>query len=245
MTFTKPIFPAAAIADAKEHARSVYPQESCGLIVGDVKEAFYIRCQNRAADPLQDFLIDPEQLLTAGAQLLAVVHSHPNGVAQPSAADMRGQMDSGCIWGVLAVTGQDVSEPVWWGDYRLEQPLVGRDFILGISDCYSLIRAWYWQERKVKLPDFAREGYWWKDGTDLYGAGFSQAGFVPVALEEVRYGDVFLGQVRSPVPNHGGVLLADGLMLHHVENRLSRHEPFGAWQKYITHYLRFVGLPHA
>jgi len=51
-------------------------------------------------------------------------------------------------------------------------------------------------------------------------------------------GDVFLAQVRAPVPNHGGVYLDGGLILHHLEGRLSRREPLGPWRRFVTHALR-------
>lgn len=243
MAFRQPNFAAAAIAAAKAHAVACYPEESCGLIVGPPGQEVYVACRNIAENPREDFHIDAQDQLAAGSALVAVVHSHPDKLARPSAADMRSQIATGLVWGIIALNAQDVAEPVWWGDFCLEQPLVGRSFVHGVNDCYSLIRAYYWQERRVMLPEFPRDAQWWHEGGDIYRDGFGQAGFIVIKPEEARPQDVFLGQVRSRVPNHGGIMLAGGLALHHLDGRLSRREPVTPWLKYITHWLRFVGLP--
>lgn len=242
MAFPKPDFAPGVISAAQQHARESWPNESCGLIVGDA----YMPCVNRAGNPLEHFRIDPDNLLSAGDNLRAVIHSHPDGERAPSAADMRGQIDTGCIWGIIPCTELDMFAPVWWGDFRLDEPLVGRDFIHGVTDCGTIIRSWYWQEKQILLPEFPRDDNWWKDGQDIYQAVYAKAGFKRINPSEARTGDVFLGMVRSKVPNHGGVLVSDkGLALHHLENRLSRHEPILPWMKYVTHWLRYDGAPDA
>jgi cell wall-associated NlpC family hydrolase len=46
-------------------------------------------------------------------------------------------------------------------------------------------------------------------------------------------------QVASPVPNHAAVYLGDGLILHHLQGRLSSRDVYGGyWQKVTTHALR-------
>jgi cell wall-associated NlpC family hydrolase len=53
-------------------------------------------------------------------------------------------------------------------------------------------------------------------------------------------------QVASPVPNHASVYLGDGLILHHLQGRLSSRDVYGGyWQKVSTHALRHPDLhPH-
>lgn len=237
MTFPKPDFDAVALAAAADHAAACYPQESCGLIVAGA----YHPCDNVSPAPETEFAIDPAEIVKAGADLQAVIHSHPDGLARPSAADMRAQIDLGCVFGIIPCMGGVAEAPLWWGDYRLDELLIGRRFIPGACDCYSLIRGYYWQMHQVKLPDFARDEQWWKDGGDLYQQNFKAAGFVEVARADIQPGDVFLGMVRADVPNHGGVFLERGLFLHHLEGRLSRREPIGGWDKFITHCLRYAG----
>jgi cell wall-associated NlpC family hydrolase len=46
-------------------------------------------------------------------------------------------------------------------------------------------------------------------------------------------------QVHSPVPNHGAIFLGGGLMLHHINTRLSATAVYGDfYRKATTHILR-------
>jgi len=108
-----------------------------------------------------------------------------------------------------------------------------------VLDCYSLIRDWYRQERGIDLPDFTRFDEWWRRGENLYLDNFSGAGFHEVESSDMNPGDVLLMQVASPVPNHAAIYLGDGLILHHLQGRLSSRDVYGGyWQKITTHTLR-------
>jgi proteasome lid subunit RPN8/RPN11 len=257
MTFPVPNFPPHTIADAKKHAVECFPKESCGLIVGGE----YIPCENTAAEPEKDFRIDSQHIISAGAELQAVLHSHPQPLASiPTAADMQGQLDTACIWGIIPCNANEAYEPIFWGDFLLEEeygtngkprpldangkrrePLIGREFIPGVSDCYTLIRAWYWQNRQIRLPECARDDEWWKKKGDLYRQNIEVGGFRKITMQEAQPGDVVLGQVRSAIPNHGGVLLEKSLLIHHLQGRLSCRAPVGLYMKHITHWLRYEG----
>lgn len=247
LPFPLPNFPPEAIADAKSAAIAAYPNESCGLIVNNI----YVPCENTAADPTKDFKIDDAAVVKAGKDLQCVLHSHPDGVGVPSGHDMQSQIDNACIFGIIVVKkhiSEDVAsayDPVFWGDYRLDDPLIGRQFIHGVLDCGSLIRSYFWQTQKIIIPDFARDYSWWKEGDDIYIEKFAKAGFQKIEKSQAQDGDIFLGKVNSPVPNHGGVILSlgRGLAIHHLDKRLSRREPFLPWMKFITHWLRYTGTP--
>lgn len=236
------MFDPAAIAAFRAHALEEHPREACGLVTS----GGYARCVNLADDPTEAFEIHPEVLMEH-APVLAVCHSHTHAEAVPSAADMEGQLATGLPWGLCATDGERVSEPWFWGAGVAPPPLLGREFRHGPSgsdgrgDCYALIRDWFHVERGIDLPEFARDREWWLAGGDLYRDGFAAAGFERVDGDP-RPGDVLLGQIRSPVPNHGAVYLGDGLMLHHLEHRLSAREPVGGWRKHLTHVLRHRSL---
>jgi proteasome lid subunit RPN8/RPN11 len=77
------------------HSRESLPQEGCGLIAGqgNLGERF-IPIKNSAASEHM-YEMEPEQLIPAlrslresGEQLIAIYHSHPKGLAVPSARDM-------------------------------------------------------------------------------------------------------------------------------------------------------------
>jgi cell wall-associated NlpC family hydrolase len=140
-------------------------------------------------------------------------------------------------------------------------PLIGRPFIHGVYDCYSLIRDFYRTNAysaisdyhgvsSILLPEQPRDFGWWDsrngDGTvtvpkTLYTDNFKAAGFRQITLEEMRPGDVFLAQVMAPVTNHGGVYLGRGEIIHHLRGRLSKTDVAGRWLNYVTHCLRYEG----
>ena len=64
---------------------------------------------NVAADPSRNFEIDPAALIAVhkdaradGMPLLGYFHSHPNGLAQPSASDIAQAAPDGLIWLIIA-----------------------------------------------------------------------------------------------------------------------------------------------
>lgn len=202
--------------------------------------------KNIADDPTKTFRIDKRTMAAAHARgLLAVVHSHPNFPACPSAADMQGQAATNVPWGIVSTDGNTAQDVVWFGDSVEVPPLIGRGFRHGVTDCYGLIRDYYREELGLLLPTYARDWEWWLKGGDLFRDGFEKAGFRRIEAHEARPGDVWLAQIRSPVPNHGGILLESGLGLHHPSARnpvdparLSIREPLSRWQTFITHWLR-------
>jgi proteasome lid subunit RPN8/RPN11 len=221
---------------AMKHAEDDYPNESCGLIVG----GRYKRVPNSHKKPDTDFKMDGDYWLKWGTPT-AVVHSHPNGPRWPSAADMQSQVETAVPWYIVYVTEDGAVDIASWGDSLPIPQLIGRQFMHGTSDCYSLIRDYYRVERGVTIPEYPRDDEWWSDGKDLYSKGFKKAGFKQVPIESMQAGDVLLAKVRSPVLNHGGVYIGDDLLLHHLPNRLSRREPVGPWLKYVELCVRYTG----
>lgn len=227
----------------KSEAVSQFPKEAVWLITK-------VGCrmvENVSSDPTMFFEVrqqDTAKALSEG--LLAVVHSHAGGLHAPSAADMRGQAGSGVPWGLVLTDGTSCSDIVWWGDSVEPQPLVGRPFRHGISDCYALVRDYFRTERGITLRDFPRDWEWWSNGQDLINDGILPAGLRPVPMSEARPGDIWIAQIRSDVPNHTGILLEGGLALHQPGSRhaydpykLSVREPINRYLHFITHWLRY------
>ena len=76
------------------HAQEGKPKEICGLLRGSNGMATdLLRANNVAANPIIDYEVDHEALVTvfdwedAGDELVAIYHSHPAGPAYPSATD--------------------------------------------------------------------------------------------------------------------------------------------------------------
>ncbi|PHM45224.1 peptidase P60 [Xenorhabdus miraniensis] len=122
------------------------------------------------------------------------------------------------------------------------KPLLGRPFVHGIWDCFSIVRDWYQLERGIEIPNFARSDGWWNRGENLYLKNYASAGFVECS-DELQVGDVIIMQVQANEPNHAGVYIGEGLMLHHMYGQLSNRVPYdGYWQERTIKILRYSKL---
>jgi proteasome lid subunit RPN8/RPN11 len=225
------------ILDAvRAHAAREAPHECCGLAVVVRGRLRYWPCRNIAGEA--EFAIHPEDQAAAedAGDVVAVCHSHPYLPPEPSQADRVMCERTGIAWLIVSHPSGDwrVIEPC---DYRA--PLIGRPFVHGVLDCYTLCRDYYREVCGIALPDYPREDDWWLKGGNLYLDHFAEAGFVAVDPETLRAHDAVLMQVASPVPNHAGVIDADGHLLHHCHGRLSSRDVYGGyWRKVTTHVLR-------
>ncbi len=232
-------------ADAEAHARSVAPLECCGLVLRLLAGERYVPCRNHATTPGR-FELDTHDWADAedSGEIVAVVHSHVDESAEPSAWDIQGCNASGLPWHIIGLPDGVwvVTEPT-----TERVPLVGRSYAFGAYDCYSLIRDYYAWELGIELPDFPRGDKAANQGAGMYVQGFASAGFREIAPSDARANDVVLVQIgRAGPANHGGVLLDGGLILHHALNRLSAREVFGGyWRKHAVLWLRHRSLDHA
>lgn len=230
------------IADIREHAAACAPDECCGVAVVRRGKLRYVPCRNVLISSGDAFMISPEDYAAAEDQgaVVAIVHSHVNLPPEPSMADKVGIEGANLPWLI-------VNHPV--GNYTVTNPsgfvapLIGRPFVHGVLDCYTIIRDWYARERGITLPDYDRPELWWEQpGYDLYRENFAHAGFVEISERELQPGDVILMKIAAQRTNHGAIYLGDNLMLQHCMGRLSSRDVWGgAWRKAATHFLRYEG----
>ncbi len=84
--------------------------EICGLLLGEAGRIDAILpAANVALDPARHFELDPAVLLAAhraaragGAKIVGHYHSHPSGVAVPSATDAACAAPDGSLWLIVA-----------------------------------------------------------------------------------------------------------------------------------------------
>lgn len=217
------------IAAIEQHAAQEHPRECCGLIVRAGRQRRYIPCENLHETPKEHFQIGGESWADAEdvGEILAVVHSHPDGGPHASPADLQGCHETGLPWVIMAWPGGETTTTL----PADRPPLLKRPFIHGSWDCYGLVRDWYKQERDIDLPDFERTDNWWTRGENLYVRNYAAAGFYSHA-DELEPGDVILMQYKADEINHAGVYLGDGKMLHHMYGKLSEIAPYGGmWRE--------------
>lgn len=237
---------ASVLEDFTKHVISEFPKEACGFVIDDK----YIPVPNSSATPLTSFRIDPLHRVKAEAmgKIQAVLHSHPYDkfncgrwpAEWPTTHDMRSWMEDEIPWGIVSTCGEGISRLVWLDSSKTE-PIVGREFIHGVNDCYSLIRDWFKLNKEVELPNFARGIEWWYDGKDLYDENFRQAGFIDIDLSQATIGDCVMMKVASPVTNHAAVIVGQNQIMHHLFNRLSGVDSLSKWNRCIVRAVRYVG----
>lgn len=124
--------------------------------------------------------------------------------------------------------------------------LLGLPFEHGKQDCYEIGRQFFYDNFGLVFPDYARPDHWWDNGLNLYEENFRKSGFelVDVSVRDLRPADVFFMAVKSDVPNHAGIYLGKGYMLHHFYNRFSEKTLYkGMWKNLTTAILRHKDIP--
>lgn len=235
--------------DFVEYAKLKYPEEACGFFV----EGKFIACNNKAKDKLNDFKIDSRIYLKYEGKIEAIVHSHAK-YPHVSKKDMISQITSNIPWGMLSLNDSLVPQCyVFWGDQLPPQNLIGRPFIYGVYDCFSLCRD-YLRHKGIIVPDWPRENFFWAN-TDKEGKPkeakqeiqlgldtvYKAAGLISISKEQLQVGDFVIGKLQSTVLNHCGIYIGNGLVLHHVYGKLSCKEPIYRYDKIFEKYLRYQG----
>ena len=220
--------------DALVHAKDQDPKEAVGLLLNIKGKQKYYPCQNLAITSHQEFILNPEDYVKADnlGDIIAVVHSHPSTPPIPSQADRISCEHSKLPWHIVNPKTEE------WGECKPEgyvPKLLGRPWVWGITDCWSLVRDWYKQEKNIELIDYERPinpGDFLKN--PLFEQYAKDTGFRELDKNEnLEKGDVLLMSILYPSLNHVAIFLGD-MVLHHLADRLSCREPYSAWLQKST-----------
>lgn len=215
---------------AIKHALEDAPREACGLLVVIKGRERYWRCANLAPTPEDFFVLCPDDYAKAeeAGEVVAVIHSHPKSSPDPSDADRVACHKSGLRWYIVN-PGTKAWAELEPRDYK--QPLIGRQWVWGISDCWTLVRDWYQETWGLNLPDWERPLDMFGFNSDpMFDRCWQEAGFVEVPLASMQVGDALLLSLDgSPGLNHVAVYVGDQQILHHLRGRLSSRDVFGGY----------------
>lgn len=237
----------------RQHVLDSHPNEACGLIVNDE----YIAMENVSEDPRTGFKIDTIAFTKIDAKdgVQAVLHSHTHNLddgppklqgydrRSPSKLDMITQQALDIPFGISNTEGENVSPLIWMGEEPVE--LLGRIFVHGIWDCYSVIRDWYHINRQITLRDHPREFMWWttksKDDKpeNMYDEGVLGNGWYEIDVRDIEEGDGVIMKYQANVSNHAGLYVGNNKMIHHLYGHLSEIVSFSHWQEYVVGTYRY------
>jgi len=114
------VFPAALLRQVMTAAEAAYPEECCGLLVGqgeaEIEICQVIQSPNVAADESgaprrrDRFEVDPElrfhvmrETEGTGRRIVGHYHSHPDHPPKPSAHDLESALEPEFVWVIVAV----------------------------------------------------------------------------------------------------------------------------------------------
>ncbi|VUX47814.1 conserved hypothetical protein [Candidatus Defluviicoccus seviourii] len=246
----------------KNHAVREYPHESVGLVLLDNT---YLPVKNVHSQPTHHFKIETTTFQQYLPLLKAIVHSHPNQqVLEPSLDDQQLIVSYKTTGGICRVlrdvdsNSPQASSVLWWGKHPNQAPssLEGRAFVYGVTDCFGLVRDWYYLNRGVTLYDIPRTYGWWDDPShpcwNLIENSIELLGFKRAKYQShaVNPGDVILMSLRSKWKNSNHIALYEGgdSIIHHLpatrgslRASLSRRDTLSRWANYITGVAKWVG----
>lgn len=211
-----------------QHVIACYPEECCGLVMQKSRVQKFVPLKNAHSDPMSHFVPDAQEYFDAtnesGWEVVTLVHSHCGDGANtfPSDSDV-----ANCNEHQIPYT--IVSWPE--GDMRIIQPeqmpLIGRPWVLGVYDCWGLIMEFH-KLHGVHLNDYRVDNRWWIDGSkNFYQDNWRDAGFVQKS--DLKFGDMIIFQISSPVWNHAGIYVGDNTIIHHTEGKLSKRDYLTGW----------------
>ena len=206
---------------ALKHAESS-DQEVCGLVCVVKGREKYFPCKNLAEDKATEFVICPDDWMKAedAGELIGVFHSHPNCSPEPSETDL-----ASCEYLDLPfyIVNPNANEWHYMEPKGYNQPLIGRQWEWGTSDCWTLMIDWF-ANKGLTVKNWTRPN----KPEDILTNGILErliprSGF-KVVDDNLQVGDLLLIKFPSPEPAHVGVYIGDQTVLHHVRGRLSSRD---------------------
>ena len=218
-------------SDAAKHAEECMPKESCGLLAVIKGKETYWPCKNIAESGFEYFVIDPDDWAECEdtGEIIGIVHSHPYEPPQPSDNDKASCEYLDLPSHIYSVRMKEWCsfEPSGWK----APSLIGRTWIWGKHDCWSLITDYFLEKKQINLKfwprpknlkEFANNPYFEKVLTE---SGFKKVD------NDIQINDILLMEGIYDKLNHVALYIGDQTIFHHNIKQLSCREIYDL--KYI------------
>lgn len=229
----------------KQYSLSNKEVENCGLLLNNGKSILIIKLKNESKNPTEHFLISPKSIkkVQKKSQIIGFWHSHPDG--EFNEIDKAVSEKTGLISIIYDIPNDSF---IQYEPQGLEIPFENRPFLLGVLDCYELVKDFYSRNLNILLPDLKHEAryvnenwaeskYLQKYNNEYYGGlrdFFLNNGFREVSGEPIKYDILLLKLPTLKTPIHCAIYLGDNNVLHHMPYELSKKEFYSSVLKKRT-----------
>jgi len=212
-------------------------QESCGLIVFNNNSFQFINCRNIAQDKINNFSIDPLDYLKASrlGTIHSCVHSHIKDLSF-SIQDVNNSFNNNLNYLLYNVK----RDKFYFFDvlkYKSYEKYLNLNFKLGENDCANLICNFYKQHLNIEIPNKPiikdchsyeelknRNLHVWNKAMYLDNINIFDI-FKPKNFEDLNLFDIIIfNHPKDNVPVHCALYIDNELILHQMENSISRIE---------------------
>lgn len=226
--------------EIKDLALKARPKEICGFIYTSDKDIFIYPCKNISEEPEEAFEIEHDEYFSCarqassiGGEIVGIYHSGKDAAFSPS--DIF-HADEWPIPLYLYSFNEDVFKTYVPGKYVVDY--IGRPFIWGQYDCYTLVKDFYRREYKLYLNDYDCDESFESIVRNDIVLNFSKEGFLQSSdMSNIKDGDVLLFLCGKNY--HVGVYVGSNRFLHQPLKGQSRIEAIdGFWAKNLKFILK-------
>ena len=219
----------------KAHSLKESPDECCGLLLlnkKNVLEAF--PCRNIAQDKENEFVVCQLDYLKAAmnGKIVGIYHSHC--IQDNSFSELDKQISYKLnLKNIVYILKRDSFEEYSPENYY--NKYVDKDFVIGVSDCLSIVENYYNEEFGIKIFHYERTADWDKDYPEFvkdklaefcdsqnFDKFFEKENFVKIeGIENARKHDIIVFKYLENYPSHFGSYLGQNHILHQPRNKKS------------------------
>ena len=216
--------------EIKLHAKEESPRECCGFIVDKIGA---YKAKNISQEK-NKFKVDPEDFLSAsrGGEILAVYHSHlKEDEPRFSEYDKFNSVSHDVLYILYSMRDNSFSQ--FDPSLTTFHKYIGREFKIGETDCWQLVKDFYEDELNIKFKEYYRDKTYKSYLGKLFNLGMKTSGFYFV--DQLQKYDCLLFGKETPF--HIGVYLGGDLILHQPPNSYSRVEDYTEKHRKITKHI--------